>query len=157
MFLGGGVLKHRRHWGAKLSSHNGLANGKANGTAWLEASLLAEADGKAKDKTPTPVLIEVGAGRDHLVFEMEFSCEQGRLRIGNGVFEVWESGESPYAEKFRSLKQTAEAFEGPTGYFANMMADAAACAKDSGRQPKSSAADGLKVIEYLNSVKPWRR
>jgi predicted dehydrogenase len=150
MFLGGGVLKHRRQWGARLSSRSG--------TAWLEASLLAQgkADGKVKDKIPTPVLIEVGAGRDHLVFEMEFSCERGRLRIGNGVFEVWESGESPYAEKFRSLKNSGETFEGPTGYFTNMMADAAACVRDPSRQPKSSAACGLAVIEYLHAVKPWR-
>jgi predicted dehydrogenase len=153
MFLGGGILKHRRRWGARLSSRPGKAAGRAAETAWLEGRLLAA--GKATDKVPTPVLIEVGAGRDHLVFEMEFSCAQGRLRIGNGVFEVWESAESPYAEKFRSLKQTAEFFEGPTGYFANMIADAAACARDPLRQPKSSAADGLRVIEYLNAVKPW--
>jgi hypothetical protein len=86
---------------------------------------------------------------------MEFSCEKGRLRIGNGIFEVWESAESPYAEGFRSLKKTAAAFECPTGYFANMTADAAACARDSARRPRSSAADGLRVIEYLHSVKPW--
>jgi hypothetical protein len=99
----------------------------------------------------------VGAGRDHLVFEMEFSCEWGRLRIGNGVFEVWESVESPYAEGFRSLKHTADVFEGPTGYFANMVKDAAACVREAERQPLSSAADGLRVIEYLNSVKRWGR
>jgi hypothetical protein len=101
------------------------------------------------------VLIEVGAGRDHLVFEMEFSCERGRLRIGNGIFEVWESVPSPYAEKFRSLKKTGETFSGPTGYFANMVKDAAACVPEPGRQPRSSAAEGLAVIEYLHSVQPW--
>jgi predicted dehydrogenase len=167
MFLSGGVLKHRRQWGDRLRL--------AGGAAWLEARLLAESGVTGKVKTPTPalielgagrdqrdpasipVVIEIGAGRDHVVFEMEFSCERGRLRIGNGVFEVWESGESPYAEKFRSLKRTAETFEGATGYFANMMADAAACARDPSRQPESSAADGLRVIEYLNAVMPWRR
>ena len=88
---------------------------------------------------------------------MEFSCEKGRLRIGNGIFEVWESAESPYAENFRSLKKTAAAFEGPTGYFANMTADAVACVRDTARQPRSSAAAGLRVIEYIHSVKPWGR
>ena len=90
------------------------------------------------------------------MFEMEFSCEKGRLRIGNGVFEVWESVPSPYAEKFRSLRQTDERFNGPTGYFTNMVKDAAACASEPGRLPRSSAADGLRVIEYLNSIKAWR-
>jgi hypothetical protein len=101
--------------------------------------------------------MEIGAGRDHLVFELEFSCARGRLRIGNGVFEVWESAKSPYAEGFRSLARTGEAFEGKTGYFANMMEDAVACCRDSGRQPRSSATDGLAVIEYLHSVKAWGR
>jgi predicted dehydrogenase len=152
MFLTGAVLKHRRRWGAKLT-----ANG---GTAWLEGELRRHKTRKSAgqdhyDPAPVPVIIEIGAGRDHLVFEMEFSCENGRLRIGNGVFEVWESAPSPYAEKFRSLKQTGEAFTGPTGYFANMVADATACAHEPGRQPRSSAADGLRVIEYLHSVKAW--
>jgi hypothetical protein len=109
-----------------------------------------------RDPAPVPVIIEIGAGRDHLVFELEFSCEKGRLRIGNGVFEVWESLPSPYAEKFRSLKRTDETFEGNTGYFANMVEDALACVNDPQRLPCSSAADGLRVIEYLHSVKAWR-
>jgi predicted dehydrogenase len=151
MFLAGAVLKHRRSWGARLTAKEG--------TAYLEGVLEpgVGAAGRTSPKGKIPVLIEVGAGRDHLVFEMEFSCERGRLRIGNGVFEVWESAESPYAEGFRSLKRTADIFEGPTGYFANMVKDAAACVREPDRQPRSSAADGLRVIEYLNSVKRWRR
>ena len=148
MFLAGGVLKHRRRWGANL-------NAKA-GTAWLEGELRRNSAGRDHgDPAPIPVIIEIGAGRDHLIFEMEFSCEKGRLRIGNGIFEIWESAPSPYAEKFRSLKQTGETFSGPTGYFANMVGDALACAHDPGREPRSSAACGLRVIEYLRSVKAW--
>jgi len=142
MFLTGAVLKHRKCWGAKLSSRYG--------TAWLEGSLF-----KGKSSPSIPVLMEIGAGRDHLVFEIEFSCEKGRLRIGNGVFEVLESLPSPYAEKFHSLKNTGEVFSGPTGYFANMLKDAVACVKDPRRSPVSQALDGLRVIEYLNSVKKW--
>jgi len=142
MFLTGSCLKHRKRWGAKLSA--------AAGTAWLEGELRQEGI------APVPFVMEIGAGRDHLVFELEFSCAMGRLRIGNGIFEVWESGESPYAEKFRSLAKTSEGFEGPTGYFANMLADAVRCAREPGRKPVSSAANGLEVIEYLRSVKAWR-
>ncbi|MDR0455609.1 MAG: Gfo/Idh/MocA family oxidoreductase [Treponema sp.] len=143
MFLANGTLKHRRRWGAKLNANTG--------TAWLEGELCKE-----KSAMPVPVVMEIGAGRDHLVFEMEFSCEKGRLRIGNGIFEVWESVPSPYAEKFRSLKHTGEVFNGPTGYFANMVQDAVSCVQEPGRQPRSEAAAGLRVIEYLNSVKAWR-
>jgi predicted dehydrogenase len=140
MFLAGALLRHRRQWGAKLNSRTG--------TAWLEGRL-------EKGPGSVPFLMELGAGRDHLVFEPEFSCERGRLRIGNGVFEVWESAESPYAGGFRSLRRTGDGFTGPTGYFSSMIEDAAACYRDPARRPRSSAGDGLRVIEYLNSVKPW--
>jgi predicted dehydrogenase len=143
MFLTSSKLKHRRRFGAKLNSRSG--------TAWLEGELRNE-----KSAPPVPVLMEIGAERDHLVFEIEFSCEKGRLRIGNGVFEVWESVPSPYAEKFRSLQNTGAKFSGPTGYFANMLKDAVLCAKDPNHAPVSGAIDGLRVIEYLNSVKAWR-
>jgi hypothetical protein len=152
MFVTGMRLKHKKHWGAKLSSNAG--------TAWLEGELGMRNEklgiGSNSSPSPLPIIIEIGAGRDHLVFEMEFSCEKGRLRIGNGVFEVWESVPSPYAEKFRSLRKTDETFSGPTGYFANMIKDAVACVKEPGRLPRSGAADGLRVIEYLNSIKAWR-
>jgi hypothetical protein len=143
MFLTSSRLKHRRRWGAKLNS--------TSGSAWLEGELRKE-----KSAPPVPALMEIGAGRDHLVFEIEFSCEKGHLRTGNGVFEVWESVPSPYAEKFRSLQKTGDEFNGPTGYFANMLKDAVRCAKDPNLTPFSCATDGLRVIEYLNSVKAWR-
>jgi hypothetical protein len=101
-------------------------------------------------------VIEVGARRDHLVFEIEFSCETGRLRIGNGVYEVWESADCPYAEGFRSLALMPDRFDGKTGYFANMLADAVNCVKNPALRPRSSAGDALKVIEYLNTVKSLR-
>ena len=116
VFLTGSALKHRKRWGEKLTA--------SAGTAWLEGRLLRPMNSTRREAAPIPVIIELGAGRDHLVFEIEFSCSEGRLRIGNGVFEVWKSDESPYAEKFHSLKRVTPAFEGPTGYFANMIADA---------------------------------
>lgn len=144
MFLCNANLKHQRRWGAPLKSRTG--------TAWLEGSLIPA----LKNHTPIPVIMELGAGRDHVVFEIEFSCEKGRVRIGNGIFEIWESSPSPYAEQFRSLKHTGETFAGPTGYFANMVKDAVACVQEPEKQPVSGASDGLKVIEYLHSVKKWR-
>jgi predicted dehydrogenase len=142
MFLAGATLRHRRRLGAKLHSRTG--------TAWLEGHL-------EKGPERLPFLMELGAGRDHLVFELEFSCARGRLRIGNGIFEAWESAESPYAEGFRSLQRTGDAFEGPTRYFAAMVEDAVACCRDPARQPRSGAHDGLRVIEYLHSIQPWGR
>jgi len=148
MFLSGRVLKHRKSRGAKLA--------RTAGAAWLEGELAVEPERRGQYRGLIPFVMEIGAGRDYIVFELEFSCSKGRLCIGNGTFEVWESDESPYAEKFKSLNRTIAAFEGPTGYFANMVVDAVSCVREQGRQPLSSAADGLAVIEYLHSVKPWR-
>jgi predicted dehydrogenase len=142
MFLARSTLRSRGRWGAKLGSRTG--------TAWLEGRL-------EKGSECRPFLMELGAGRDHLAFELEFSCERGRLRIGNGIFEVWESAPSPYAEGFRSLAKTGNAFEGPTSYFSNMVEDAVACHRDPGLQPRSGVEDALRVIEYLNSVQRWGR
>ena len=150
MFLTNRVMRSRKVWGTtRLSAREG--------TAFLAGVLEEAGSGRTAAKGGgIPFVIELGAGRDHLVFELEFSLEQGRLRIGNGIFEVWESGPSPYAEQFRSLKKTEPGFEGPTGYFTNMIADAAACVRDSAHTPRSAAPDGLRVIEYLNAIKPWR-
>lgn len=154
-FLTDGKLHHRRRWGAPLAGREG--------TAYLAGELRTKgrgAGGAAGGSTTgggaVPFLFEVGSGRDHLAFELEFSCERGRARIGNGLFEIWESAESPYATGFRSLRRTEENFAGPTGYFAGMVADAVACARDRSRVPRSSAEDGLEVIEYLRSVSPWK-
>jgi predicted dehydrogenase len=156
VFLTGGLLRHKAAFGVKLTERTG--------TAYLEGELVPPVKANT-GKTirsagknacgKVPFLMELGAGRDYLVFELEFSCERGRLRIGNGVFEVWESVESPYAEGFQSLKQTGEGFAGPTGYFSGMVEDAAACARKKNAVPVSGALDGLRVIEYLNSVGVW--
>jgi len=191
MFLTGAVLKHRKTIGS-LTRRSGTAylfGHLKNPTVPVSSGRREAGNGQRDtgdgqldtgDKQHTadalPFLLEVGAGRDHLVFELEFSCERGKLVIGNGIFEVWESRESPYAEGFKSLVKCEEGFAGPSGYFSNMAADALACAERrvsavhqktnapdthgaqglAGGSPLSSAADGLRVIRYLRSVKAWR-
>jgi predicted dehydrogenase len=154
MFLTGGTLRQVQTWGSPLKGREG--------TAYLEGALTLPRDnvpgvrrGRGKEKE-FPCVIELGAQRDHLVFEIEFSCEAGRLRIGNGVYEVWESADCPYAEGFRSLSPAPDRFEGKTGYFTNMIADAVNCVRNPSRQPRSSALDALRVIEYLDAVKSLR-
>jgi predicted dehydrogenase len=161
MFLTGAVLKHRKTIAVGLKAGSGLK--ARNGTAYLLGHLENAA---VPAVNPLPFLLELGAGRDHLVFELEFSCERGKFVIGNGIFELWESKESPYAEGFKSLVKCEEGFTGPTGYFSNMASDALACARlakewhGNGRSntpsPLSSAVDGLRVIQYLRSIRAWR-
>ncbi|MDR2144304.1 MAG: Gfo/Idh/MocA family oxidoreductase [Treponema sp.] len=152
MFLSGGVLKHKAAWGAELSGKKGTAYLAGS----LEISGAEENSAKGREKkTEIPFVMEIGAERDHLVFELEFSCEKGRLRIGNRIFEVWESVESPYAKGFRSLEKKREGFLEATGYFSNMIKDAVACCCKKNKIPQSKVLDGLRVIRYLDSVRPW--
>ena len=138
MFICGVTFRHEKRLGPALSSKSG--------TAFLYGT--ARGSGAA-----IPFCIELGSGRDYLVFEIEVTCALGRLRIGNGVFEVYESEPSTYAEGFRSLTKIRSCFEGPTGYFAGMLADAVACVRDAARIPISGAREALAVIEYLSSVR----
>jgi predicted dehydrogenase len=159
MFLTGCGLRHRSAWGGPLKAREGTAYLEADlrpspgpRAAGIAPSAKKPAAAESGRRKPIPCVFEVGAGRDYLAFEIECSCEQGRLRIGNGVYEVWESAESPYADGFRSLALAPDRFSGKTGYFTNMIADAVACARDPARRPQSSAADGLAVIRYLDAV-----
>ena len=99
-----------------------------------------------------PVVLESGAGRDHLVFEIDLSFSGGRIRIGNGLYEEYESKKSPYYEGFRSLIKTEAKTFTQTGFFLSMMADAAACVRQPGRQPVSSAQDGFEALRFILSL-----
>ena len=96
-----------------------------------------------------PVCIEVGSERDHLVFELELSFEQGRIRVGNGVLAFEESSPSPYYQDYRSLLP-ADTPEVPnTGYFSGMLADAVKCCREPNYQPVSNAAASLEVMRFI--------
>jgi predicted dehydrogenase len=140
MFLTDSTAVHKKHFGAGLKE-------KA-GTAYLAGFLKS----KSQHGKKIPFVIETGGGRDHLVFEIEVSLSRGRLRIGNGVFEVWNSACCTYACGFRSLTKTTGSFDEPTGYFANMAASAVQCVRDRTAQSASTAADALAVIKYLSSL-----
>lgn len=120
---------------------------RRRGTSYLHGELES-------DTEPVPVVLEVGSDRDHLVFEVTVSFSRGRLRVGNGVYAVERSAKSPHYEGYRSLVPESSAPIGPTGYFANMVADAVACFREPGREPVSSAADGYEVMKFIFSRGP---
>ncbi|MDX9802225.1 MAG: Gfo/Idh/MocA family oxidoreductase [Spirochaetia bacterium] len=132
MFLTGAALKKKKI--------TGRLKGKT-GTAFITAEA-----GKI------PVLIQCGAGRDHLVFSFELSFESGMIRIGNGIFEEWISGESPYYKGFNSLARAAAVTFEKTGYFENMVCDAVKAAREPGHDPVSTAVDGYKAVKFLSSL-----
>lgn len=132
-YLAGGRLRIRKCLGSMRSNRS---------SAFLYAAIGA-----------VPAVIEVGAERDHLVFEIELSFERGRIRVGNGVYTFEQSVTSPYYEGFRSLQPLDVAAVGQTGYFAGMLADAVACVADPRRSPVSSAVDGLFSMRFIRALR----
>ena len=100
------------------------------------------------------VFIETATDRDHLVFELDLGFENGRIRIGNGLYEEWVGGPSPLYDKMRSLLPVAVPSENlyPTNYFSGMAADAVQAARDPGHTPASTLADGLAALEAIERI-----
>ena len=100
-----------------------------------------------------PVLFEVASGRAYVTFEIDLVFSEGRIRIGNGIYEEYESGPSPYYEGFHSLLKKKTRTPYPTGYFSNMLADAVLCATERDRDPVSSAIHGYEAIAVITAIK----
>ncbi|MBN2324706.1 MAG: Gfo/Idh/MocA family oxidoreductase [Spirochaetes bacterium] len=100
-----------------------------------------------------PLFLEVASGRNYVTFELDLFFQGGRIRIGNGLYEEYQSAQSPYYEGMRSLSRTRARRPYPTGYFSGMMADAVSCARDRRHMPVSSATDGLRAMELIDRVK----
>ena len=152
-FLVDGKLAHKKTAGSPLAARQG--------SAFFLGEVVPLA--QAQDTPPSaqtaaiPFCLEVGAGRDHIVFEIALSFTQGRIRVGNGIYEIWKSVPSPYAKDFRSLTLCESGFNGATEYFSRMVQDAVRVCRDKNAQPLSSARDALRVIEYLTGIAKWKR
>lgn len=154
-FLTKGRATMQRRFG---SMHSALSS------AFLFGAVSAEpgVDGRVSDDrrlkpeahshSSVPVVIEVGAERDHLVFEVELSFEYGRIRVGNGVLQFEKSVESPYYSGYRSLVPDETPVIEKTGYFEHMIADAVACVR-TGKEPDSGASDGLTAMQFIRSIR----
>jgi hypothetical protein len=99
-----------------------------------------------------PVSIEIGAERDYLHFELDLSFTQGRIRIGNGIFEWSRSTDSPYYTGYRSLVSTHRVPPEPTRYFSGMVDEAVALVRDPTRRSRSAVEDGRQAMRVIASV-----
>jgi predicted dehydrogenase len=112
-------------------------------------------DRSGSDAPPVSIVIDSSPGRDHLAFELDLSFAAGRLRIGNGIFEIWESRPSRLYERFRSLElvrgRPGKGW-GRTGYFSLMMEHAVALSRDPTLPGESTFRDGLAAIETLARI-----
>ena len=100
-----------------------------------------------------PVHMDIGSGRDHIVFELDLSFSSGRIRIGNGLYEEYRSEESPFYEQHRSLVSMGAKRLRKTGYFTNMLRDAVRCVRDPQALPRSTAVDGYRAVHFIDQVR----
>ncbi len=112
--------------------------------------------GKTRDRKETAlVTLDCSPGRDFLGFELDVEFSSGRIRAGNGIWEVWRSEPSPWYESFRSLRPARERRwrkTRKTGYFANMMAHAVSCVRNPSVPAESSFRDGCTALEILDAI-----
>ncbi|MDF1568766.1 MAG: Gfo/Idh/MocA family oxidoreductase [Spirochaetaceae bacterium] len=95
---------------------------------------------------------EISGGRDHLVFELDWSFSSGRVRIGNGIFEVWKSVDSPFYSGFKSLERIHNGWSGTTGYFTGMMDHAVLLFDHPEKTSLSSLSDGTAVLRSIKEI-----
>ncbi len=96
--------------------------------------------------------LEVSGRFESLVFEIDLWFSRGRARIGNGLYEQWLSSESPYYERFRSLRRLRLPRFRRTGYFSGMLADAVRVLRRPGTEPRSSGRDGLEAVRTIERL-----
>ncbi len=137
MYLTEGILKKNKITGS---------SGRKKGTVFITSYTKSRKTGKI------PVIIECGAERDYLTFSFELSFESGLIKIGNGIYEEWKSGESPYYTGFNSLSLTEKQMFEKTGYFENMVKDAVKAVKEPDYIPVSTAVDGYNAVKFLSSL-----
>ena len=100
---------------------------------------------------------EISGGRDHLVFELDWSFSSGRVRIGNGIFEIWQSVDSPFYTGFKSLEKIQDGWRGVTGYFTGMMDHAVELFDHPQQTSRSSLSDGTAVLRNIKEILSYRK
>lgn len=122
--------------------------------------VLGETHAEITEATPpVSIILETSPGRDHLVFELDLSFSAGRIRIGNGTYEIWKSKPSRLYEQFRSLalvRGKPGVGYGKTEYFSQMMRHAASLFHDPSLPGESTFRDGLSALELLNKIILYR-
>jgi predicted dehydrogenase len=105
-----------------------------------------------------PVVIEVGAERRYMQFELALSCESGTIRVGNGVFEWSRADDSPFYSGYRSLRSQRRNRPEPTEYFRGMVNEAVRLVHDPAARSASRAIDGYRAVQIIQRVKRrWAR
>lgn len=120
--------------------------------AWGDGTTVGGVMGVALRMGKTAVTVEIGGGRDHIIFEAAFSFARGRVRCGNGVFTVEESFPSPHYSGAKSLSPLAHDGFPVTGYFANMLAHGVTLVRKPKTPVESGGREGLAALKVIEAI-----
>jgi len=99
-----------------------------------------------------PLCLEIGSGRDHMVFQIEINTAAHSYKVGNGILEAHRSRKAPWATGFRDLRPLNCPSFKKTKYFSSMMKDAVGLLKNPQSMARSSVKDALGVMEMIQSL-----
>jgi predicted dehydrogenase len=99
----------------------------------------------------TMFCFEAGSRRDHLVFEIDLSFENGRITVGNGYYHEFNSIVSPFYDNYKSLQMLDVKFP-QSKYFSEMFKDAVRCAKNRNAVPVSTVKNGVEAITVIEQM-----
>jgi len=127
---------------AEIEIQQALGNPEKKGEGLLTIAKIGETD----------VTIDISGSRDYLVFELDLTFTSGRVRIGNGTYEIWESEKSFYYSGFRSLVRKKSEWNRSTGYFSGMMSHVVSLWMNPSKESESSLEDGYTALKTIDRV-----
>lgn len=122
---------------------------RSSGTVYLRGNLR---------RVGVPVLVEVGAERRFLQFQLRLSFTDGEIEVGNGIFSWRDARESPYYSGYRSLREMHRRVPEPTGYFRAMMdhaVDLAVNPHATSLSPVRAGYEALQIIHRAQHSRGW--
>ncbi len=122
----------------------------------LEAEIgeeIEDEDGVAHLEFKNGVIGTVyGLGKKYFVFEIDVQGTEGRLRIGNGLFEFWKTAESKHYSNFKELALVSKIVPGthPPG-MVGAVEDLVTSIKKK-RDPRCSGRDARRSLEVALAI-----
>ena len=103
-------------------------------------------------KEEIPFFFDISCGKNYLQFELHLHFSRGLVRIGNGLYEEYNSEKSPYYKDFFSLSCIKRRSNQKTHCFSNMIKHAHDLFTGKVKKSLSSFDDGYAVVQFFRDV-----
>lgn len=118
----------------------------------LKISACISTEKNDSSKRQIPFFFDISCGKEYLQFELHFHFSHGLVRLGNGLYEEYNSVQSPYYKDFFSLSCNKRRSKQSTYCFANMIKHAHDLFAGRAKKSLSSFDDGYAVVKFFRDV-----